>query len=120
MTFHRPLVAALLSILAVGAQAHAHLLGSAPAADSSIAVAPSDMRLDFSETVDVAFSGASLSTASGAAIATGPTHLAGDGDKSIVVPVPATLAPGTYTVEWHALAVDGHRTKGRYTFTIKP
>ena len=30
------------------------------------------------------------------------------------------LAPGRYTVTWNVLAVDGHRTRGDYVFTVKP
>jgi methionine-rich copper-binding protein CopC len=36
------------------------------------------------------------------------------------VPVIGTLQPGIYTVEWHALSTDGHKTTGSYSFTVKP
>jgi methionine-rich copper-binding protein CopC len=29
------------------------------------------------------------------------------------------LGPGVYKVRWSVLAVDGHRTQGDYTFTLK-
>jgi methionine-rich copper-binding protein CopC len=29
------------------------------------------------------------------------------------------LTPGVYTVTWVAVAADGHRTEGEYTFTVK-
>ncbi len=38
--------------------------------------------------------------------------------KRMHVPL-ANLKPGTYTVAWIAVASDGHRTHGRYTFTLK-
>ncbi len=38
----------------------------------------------------------------------------------LVVPVIGALETGTYKVDWHALATDGHKTDGSYTFTIKP
>jgi methionine-rich copper-binding protein CopC len=31
-----------------------------------------------------------------------------------------SIPPGTYKVSWGVLAVDGHRTEGDYTFTLKP
>lgn len=31
----------------------------------------------------------------------------------------ALLAPGRYTVRWDVVAVDGHRTEGRFAFTIR-
>ncbi|WP_250381188.1 copper resistance protein CopC, partial [Escherichia coli] len=27
--------------------------------------------------------------------------------------------PGTYIVDWHVVSVDGHKTKGHYTFSVK-
>jgi len=36
-----------------------------------------------------------------------------------MVPVTGTLADGSYTVDWHALSGDGHKTHGSYTFTVK-
>ena len=26
---------------------------------------------------------------------------------------------GKYTVDWHVVSVDGHKTKGQYTFSVK-
>jgi methionine-rich copper-binding protein CopC len=37
-----------------------------------------------------------------------------------LTPVTSTLAPGVYTVTWHALAKDGHKTNGTYSFTVQP
>ena len=34
-------------------------------------------------------------------------------------PVAETLRPGEYTVAWHVVSVDGHKTKGQYTFSVK-
>jgi copper resistance protein C len=48
------------------------------------------------------------------------SYVGAGGDTTLVVPVTATLAAGTYTVDWHALATDGHKTNGSYTFTVKP
>ncbi|MDU5691430.1 MAG: copper resistance protein CopC, partial [Citrobacter freundii] len=30
-----------------------------------------------------------------------------------------TLEAGKYTVDWHVVSVDGHKTKGQYTFSVK-
>jgi hypothetical protein len=35
------------------------------------------------------------------------------------VPLTGALARGLYTVAWHALANDGHKTHGTYSFTVK-
>ena len=44
---------------------------------------------------------------------------AGADHAKLVVAVPAPLPAGTYTVNWHALATDGHKTTGHYVFTVK-
>jgi methionine-rich copper-binding protein CopC len=43
-----------------------------------------------------------------------------DADKTLTAPVTGPLKPGTYTVRWNVLSVDGHKTNGTYTFTVKP
>ena len=37
----------------------------------------------------------------------------------LIVPLADSLKPGTYTVNWHVVSVDGHKTKGHYTFSVK-
>jgi methionine-rich copper-binding protein CopC len=37
-----------------------------------------------------------------------------------MVPVTDELVAGTYTVEWHVLSTDGHKSRGTYGFTVKP
>ncbi|QCP51984.1 copper resistance protein CopC [Trinickia violacea] len=32
---------------------------------------------------------------------------------------PTHQAPGVYTISWVAVAADGHRTQGHYSFTVK-
>ncbi|EFA1345042.1 hypothetical protein E8121_004861, partial [Escherichia coli] len=39
--------------------------------------------------------------------------------KRLIVPLADSLKPGTYTVDWHVVSVDGHKTKGHYTFSVK-
>lgn len=38
--------------------------------------------------------------------------------RLLQVSVPA-LQPGTYSVHWAVLSIDGHRTTGDYRFTVK-
>ena len=37
----------------------------------------------------------------------------------MLVPLEQTLQPGNYTVDWHVVSVDGHKTRGTYTFSVK-
>ena len=114
-------VAALLSFSMAGsAFAHAHLKTEVPAHDTVVASAPSALRLEFSEALELAFSGVALSDASGNSIATGAAALAPDSNMVLLVPLSGRLAAGVYTVAWHALSRDGHKTKGSYSFTVRP
>ena len=49
--------AAIAALVATPAFAHAHLLKATPAADATVAAAPSALVLDFSEGVQLAFTG---------------------------------------------------------------
>ena len=42
----------------------------------------------------------------------------GSDKKTLVVTPVAPLAPGSYQVQWHALSVDTHKSKGSYGFKI--
>jgi len=37
----------------------------------------------------------------------------------LVVPISRPLSPGRYSVRWHAVSVDTHRTEGAFQFTVK-
>lgn len=113
-------------LMAVGlanqAFAHAHLVNALPAENASVS-APETLRLKFSEGLELAFTGLALSGATGptmATVATGAPALAAGDDTTLVVAVKQPLAAGAYTVAWHALSKDGHKTQGSYRFTVKP
>lgn len=114
-------VAALLGFsMMESAFAHAHLKAEAPAHDAVVAAAPTSLRLEFSEALELAFSGVALSDAAGNSIATGAATLAPDSNMVLLVPLGSRLAAGVYTVTWHALSRDGHKSKGSYSFTVRP
>ena len=107
-------VFAVSLLFATGAQAHAHLMKSEPAANAAVA-APSVLHLEFSEKLEPKFSGVEVMKASGGAVA-----VVGKVDgKLIDVSPKAALAPGGYKVLWHAVADDGHKSKGAFDFTVK-
>jgi methionine-rich copper-binding protein CopC len=113
-------LAALLSLgLAGPAFAHAHLTASTPAANATVTATPAALQLTFSEGLELRFTGIKVTGPGGAAVATGDATLGPDG-ATLVVPVTGPLAPGAYTVDWHALSTDGHTTKGSYAFTVAP
>ncbi len=102
--------------LAGAAEAHAHLVASTPAANASGA-APSQIELKFSEAPLAKFSGIAVSAASGASVAVKSLKGA-DANKMIFAPT-TPLKPGVYSVKWHAVTADTHRTQGAFTFTVR-
>lgn len=114
------LAAAAISIgLAGQAMAHAHLKSAVPAADGTVKSTPSELDLTFSEGLNVKFSGVKITGPDKATAKTGEAMLMNSG-TTLMVPVIDKLAPGKYTVEWHVLSTDGHKTNGNYSFTIAP
>ncbi len=81
---------------------------------------PNEIRIVFSEPVELAFSGMDMTDQSGKAVALGAASLNPQNSKELIVPVSAALAPGTYTVQWHAVGDDTHRVTGHYGFQVKP
>ena len=113
------LVAAVSSFVVQPALAHPKLTATVPAADAQ-AQPPQEIRLSFSEALVAKFSGLDLKDKEGKRIETGPAASDPKDRKQLIVPVKAVLAPGRYTVEWHAVSEDTHRVKGSYFFEVKP
>lgn len=102
----------LLLLAASPALAHTKLKSSDPVAGSSVK-SPSMIRLNFSEPLEPAFSGAELSDAVGKPIPV-PKSVGG----TIITLLPFALKPGKYKVDWHAVGHDTHRTGGSLSFTV--
>jgi len=107
-------MAALLAGTTV-AEAHAFLKSATPAVGSTLATAPSNVVIDFTEGVEAHFSRIEVRDASGKQVDTG--KLQADGPARLSVGL-RNLAPGTYTVTWHVVAVDTHHTEGKFSFTV--
>jgi methionine-rich copper-binding protein CopC len=105
---------------ATAADAHARLITAGPAPGASVATAPKDIRITFSEAVTLGFTGADVVNAAGEKQETGSASLDPKNPKRLIVPLSAALKPGKYTVNWHAVGDDTHRTEGHYSFDVKP
>ncbi|MCQ8241964.1 copper resistance CopC family protein [Rhizosaccharibacter radicis] len=116
----RAAVAALLSPLLAAALpsgaalAHAILLKSTPALNGTIAPGHQTLHFEYNSRIDHKRSRLTLN---------------GPGGSHVVLPVSASspanaldaeadLKPGSYTLRWQALAVDGHITRGDVPFTV--
>lgn len=108
-------VAAIAALLISGeAQAHARLMSSNPAANAAVA-APKQIMLKFNEKLSPKFSGANVAMPG---MATPAKVSVGKDGKTLIVQPKAPLMAGAYTVKWHAVTPDTHRTEGTYTFTV--
>ena len=107
------------AILATAAQAHAKLTSASPAADAIVAESPKELRLTFNEGVIAKFSGIELKTEKGDKVETANATVDPADNKQLIVPLPAALADGIYSLKWHAVSEDTHKLDGAYSFTVK-
>ncbi len=112
-----PVTAAFAMLaLAGAAEAHAHLVASTPAANASGA-APSQIDLQFSEAPLEKFSGISVFDARGRSVPA--MSMKGADAKTLTFMPTSPFKPGVYSVKWHAVTADTHRTQGAFAFTVR-
>jgi methionine-rich copper-binding protein CopC len=115
--FLSPAASLFALLIASDADAHAFLIKSDPAVGATV-TAPRTLRLEFSEALELAFSGIDVANGSGGAVAARNIRLDGNDRKVLLADMPP-LAPGTYRVKWHVVSVDTHRTEGDFAFSVK-
>ncbi|MDE1905241.1 MAG: copper resistance protein CopC [Rhodospirillales bacterium] len=109
--------AAVMLAAAPAAFAHAYLTGSNPKAGANVGLDTSHIQLSFTEAVQPEFCTVTVVDGMGTHAETGkPEAVPGHGDE-LIVPVHFQMA-GKYTVTWHALSVDTHKTNGTYSFNV--
>jgi methionine-rich copper-binding protein CopC len=119
MVFSRLILAVLLAAAAAGtAQAHAFLRHATPGVGSTLATAPAEMTLDYTEAIEPRFSGVDVLDAQGQHVDAGDLHTAPDNAKRLIIGL-KKLPPGSYTVKWHVISVDTHHTEGTFTFSVQ-
>ncbi|WP_455424759.1 CopC domain-containing protein YobA [Dryocola sp. LX212] len=124
MAFTTPRILAAAAFFAAiaaspAAFAHAHLKHQYPAADAAVTAAPQALTLDFSEGIEPNFSGVAVTGPGQATVKTGAVKRNEKDNKQLIVPLEESLKPGDYKVDWHVVSVDGHKTKGNYSFSVK-
>jgi methionine-rich copper-binding protein CopC len=112
------LLALALTTLPVPADSHAVLVRSIPPARSVLSRPPDRVELWFSERLEPAFSSASVWSASGAQVDRQDVRPGPDDPKRLSLALP-TLEPGTYTVRFRVLSVDGHIVEASFPFTVE-
>ena len=109
-----------LSLLAPAAAAHALLVGSRPAANASLARAPRQLTLTFTEAPDPRLSTVQLLNGAGRVVSgvSGVRPRPGHPNELSVTLAPG-LADGVYTVHWRTVStVDGHVAESSFPFGV--
>jgi hypothetical protein len=107
----------LMLLLATGeASAHAFLDHAEPRVGNTVATAPHEVTLWFTQKLEAAFSTVTVTDAAGKRVDAGKARVSGN---QMSVSLGAT-GPGTYHVKWHVLSVDTHTTDGNFTFRVGP
>jgi len=105
----------LLATTAIApARAHAFLDHASPLVGSTVAAAPHEVSLWFTQELEPAFSSVEVNDANGARVDQGKAQVAGNVMRIGLKPLP----PGSYRVRWHALSVDTHKTEGSFSFRV--
>ena len=118
-TFSLKISASLaLALIASQAFAHAQLEKASPPVGGTVASA-SEIRLTFSEGVELKFTKVSV-TGPGGAVPLGAAKTESGDQAVLIVPITKGLAAGVYKVHWQAVSVDTHHTQGTFEFTVKP
>jgi methionine-rich copper-binding protein CopC len=122
---HPVRAAACLSVLAGAlflggagqAWAHAHPVQESPAPGSTV-TAPTQVRITYDDPLEPALSHINVLGEQGKKVNKAKSEVEDGAHKVMRVALPP-LSAGKYQVQWVAVAADGHRTHGHYTFTVK-
>jgi methionine-rich copper-binding protein CopC len=118
MSFRSSIVLSIFLWLATAAEvawAHAYPASSVPQDGATVAESPREVRIQFTEGVEIEFSRIDVKSSTGEMVSQGKVRrLAGDTLAVDLKP----LRPGSYTVEWQVLSVDTHITEGVLRFSV--
>lgn len=122
------IIASFISVLALAwlgvprlAFAHAKLISSEPPNGTQLDIAPTSLKLLFTEDVGLDFSTARLLDSAGKEYEVGGLSHDGANTASLVVALQPDLGNGTYTLIWRVVSgIDGHLTLGTLVFRVGP
>ncbi len=113
------LVLVLGGVTITHAHAHAFLDHAEPAVGSKVKQIPHAVRIWFSEPIQPALSTIKVFDATAQQIDKKDTYSDGENKALLQVSLPS-LSLGTYKVTWRVVSIDGHVTKGDFTFRLAP
>jgi len=97
------------------AWAHAYPMSSSPENSAVLKESPREIRIQFTEGVELAFSQIVVKGPTGEVVSQGKIRQAAQDTLAVDL---KPLSPGNYSVEWQALSVDTHVTEGVLRFTV--
>jgi len=111
---------ALTLLLTGSVLAHAKLKQAEPVPDSTVTIAPKEVKMIFSEEIDTKKSSANVFNATGAQVDNGDSKVNVNERTVMTVTLKQPLANGVYTVKWEAVTPDddGH-SSGEFKFTVQ-
>jgi copper resistance protein C len=120
MTRHIPAIIAFATsaLVSTAALAHAFLDHALPAVGATVAQAPAEVTLWFTQPLEPAFAGCVITNAAGQRVDTGRVAVDPKDPTALHVPL-KSLPAGDYKVSWHVVSVDTHRTTGDFSFTVR-
>lgn len=104
----------LLLLAAEEARAHALLDRAEPRVGNTVATAPRQVTLWFTQKLEAAFSSMTVTDPAGQRVDTGKARVSGN-QMSVSL---RGAGPGIYRVNWRVLSVDAHSTDGNFTFQV--
>ncbi|HEX3628222.1 MAG TPA: copper resistance CopC family protein [Verrucomicrobiae bacterium] len=116
--FRLSLAAVLFFAAQSPAWAHAFLDHADPKIGSTVTNSPGEIKLWFTQNLEPAFSTFDVKDAQGREVDIKALRPDSKNKSMLIASVPA-LPDGTYTVTWHVVSVDTHRTQGHFKFTVK-
>ena len=99
------------------AWAHAYPTVSSPENGAVLKESPQEVRIQFTEGLELAFSQIMVKGSNGEVFSQGKMRQPAQDTLAIDL---KSLSPGNYVVEWQVLSVDTHVTEGVLRFTIAP
>jgi copper resistance protein C len=112
--FQFALIAVMLGLVTGKVQAHAMLDHAEPRVGNTVATAPHEVTLWFTQKLESAFSSVTVTNAAGERVDSGKTRVSGS-QMSVTL---RASGPGAYRVNWRVLSVDTHATEGNFTFQV--
>jgi hypothetical protein len=111
------LAAALVLASQSRAWAHAFLDHAEPRVGATVAASPPTLKLWFTQNLEPAFSSLQVDDAQGRQVDKKDSTVDPENKSLLTISLPP-LPPGTYTVVWHVVSVDTHKTQGHFTLII--